>query len=437
MQGAGRWVIGPRRDLRLDAAELDRLPGDLLEEVGVACVRWEMSTHEQGVNWGEAKSAALAREVGGRLREALSGLFEDLDLASIGSVSVAADCEPVLPWEIALDSGGVPWGISRDVSIYHGGPGGDEGVWLEQPRPPRLVVASCMPIGMPSANVDAQRLVLGQALGRLPPSRKPSVIWLEDPQPEHLRAVVATDTTLVHVIAHGRPGEILWSEAGQPRWMTADAFCESLRGADALLADFCVCDSASVGAGGKSLAATATKTFARVAVGMRGVLGDHAGAIWLQGLLSALAEQPERVDRMVTESRLRLWRDGQGVDWARPVLFVRNGLPSLRWAAAPRESPDPQPEPETEAWLEVGSEQVPIWRKVFLVGRSTRADLVIRLRGVKPFHAAIDSLGDSGHELRDQSGEGVTINGRQVDRIALRDGDMLTIGDRQIVYRTR
>jgi hypothetical protein len=360
---------------------------------------------------------------------------------SIRRVSVEAGAKPEIPWEMTLGSGDIPWGVDRQVSLLHADKPPSSAEVELRPGPLRVVVASCMPVGLPSANVDAQRLVLGQALAATAPSRQAPPVWLENPTLEQLRAVLATDTTLLHVISHGRPGKILWHDVGEPAWLVADDFCSALGGGDTPLVSFCVCDSAYGEEGGAdSLAAAAVRTFARSAIGVRGLLGDAAGAAYLQGLLNGLTRQVERVDQIVAETRARLSNRGRGrgSDWARPVLFVRDAVPRLRFSLASEETTPAPPSPRArdDAWLVIDSERVPLGERVFLIGRSASADFVIRVREVAPFQAVIDVAADGGHEVRDQTGGGVLLNGDTVLRSALGDRDRLGIGGREIEYRS-
>jgi hypothetical protein len=436
-----RSLIARSGELPIGLRELGRLPDELVREVAVAGARLGLApSRGQTVEWSEARGATVAREVGGRLRDCLSLLAPEIgDARSVRQVSVAAGAEPAIPWEMTLGPGDLPWGVNRQISLLHGdGPpsGGEEAV---RRGPLRVVVASCMPVGLPSANVDAQRLVLGQALTATAPSRQAPAVWIENPTLEQMRAAVALDTTLLHVISHGRPGQILWHDAGEPVWLGTDEFCSTLGGTDVPLVSFCVCDSAyGEEGGGGSLAAGAVRTFARSAIGIRGLLGDAAGATFLQGLLTGLTRQVERVDRIVAETRARLLERGRGADWARPVLFVRDAVPRLRFDVAGEEaaSPGPAPRVHRHAWLTIGGERVPLGEKAFLIGRSASADLVIRAREVAPFHAAIDPAAGGGHEVRDQTGSGLLLNGRSVSRSALADGDLLSLGGREVRYRS-
>jgi FHA domain-containing protein/CHAT domain-containing protein len=421
--------------------ELARLPDELVREIAVAGARLGLTpSRGQTIEWSEARGSAVAREVGGTLRDCLSLLVPEVsDARSIRQVRVAAGAEPAIPWEMTLGPGDLPWGVNRQISVLHGDDASSGGDEVIRPGPLRVVVASCMPVGLPSANVDAQRLVLGQMLAATEPSRQVPAVWLENPMLEQVRTAVASDTTLLHVIAHGRPGHILWHEAGEPAWLGADEFCRSLGGTDATLVSFCVCDSAyGEEDGGGSLAAGAVRTFARSAIGIRGLLGDAAGVTFFQGLLTGLTHQVERVDQIVAETRARLLEHGRGADWARPVLFVRDAVPRLRFDVADGEanSPDRVPRVHRHAWLTIGSERVPLGEKAFLIGRSASADMVVRARDVAPFHAAIDSTPSGGHEVRDQTGSGLLLNGRSVSRSALADGDLLSLGGREVRYRS-
>jgi FHA domain len=434
-------------DFTLSPDAIAGLSRDAVTTVSVACQHLGLSQRDpESIPWSSRRADGLLPDLGQQLQSLLAEALVDgiPDLAFVPADSatphhrlwVAADCEPVIPWELTVSLDGTHLGLDPRMGLVYRDRWSDV-LPPERARssPLKVVVASCMPARIPSANIDTQRLALAEAFGSFAPSWLADHEWLSNPSLDRVRQAVSPDTTLLHVVAHGRPGEILWQDGGEPKWLSADAFCRGLSGIDLPLVSFCVCDSAhSRHASSPPLAVMACRTFAQAAIGMRGLLSDTAGASYLRGLLMPLATASPSVDRMATEARCQILRADETADWARPTLFVRDGM--VRLHVGPRQAYDPTPQHDRPTrFLTVGATQVDA-SGVLLLGRSAKADVVIPGPKVAAFAAVVDGSGEAA-EVRDQTGDGICLNGLRVSRALLTDGDQIRVGELTMPYSER
>jgi hypothetical protein len=438
-------------DIVIGAEELAALPASLIHATRTACSRMGLTNgDEEAVMWGSTRIAELARQIGRQLYDALPpDLIEPV--ADVGYLPVErttpqfciwipASREPELPWELGVGDGinRTPWGLDERIGIaYRARWNEPVAAELSLHGPLNVVVASCMPAGVPSANVDAQRITLARNVAGLPPAWATRHAWYENPSFDTLRTAISHGTTLLHVLAHGRPGEILWHEAGSPNWLTAESFCGEFEGAELALASFCVCDSATRRDRlTPSLAETASRRFARSSVGVRGLLPDTAATAYLQGLLRSLSSGSPRVDRMVTDARGYIATSDRSQHWVRPTLFVRDGMVRLQLVPARRMAArEPAVSPTRSYFLIIGEERIQLGAPLTSVGRSAAADVVVSRAGIAPFQIVVD-ISTEPAEVRDQTGEGVRVNGSSVPWAKLADGDVLGFGDVRLTYQT-
>jgi hypothetical protein len=401
------------------------------------------------MTWSSARTAVLARELGRQLHDALPAAVTQpfaVDSVPVEQTSrqscvwIPANREPELPWELVVGEGEdrTAWGLESRVGIAYRTRWNDPLLpEVSLPGPLSIVVASCMPVGIPSANVDAQRVALAHTVSGFPPAWATHHRWYENPTFDTLRAALSDGTTLLHVLAHGRPGEILWHENGAPHWLAADAYCRQLAGTSVALVSFCVCDSAARrDRSAPSLAEAACRNFARSSVGMRGLLADTPATAYLQGLLRPLESGSARVDRMASEARRQIARDGHSLHWPRPVLFVRDGMLRLQ-LAPPRQTypPDSAITPMRSRFLVLDGEPIRLSERPVSVGRSAAADIVVSGAQVAPFQIVVDTSVEPA-EVRDQTGQGVLVNGHRVARWTLANGDELSFASTRLTYES-
>jgi len=113
----------------------------------------------------------------------------------------------------------------------------------------------------------------------------------------------------------------------------------------------------------------------------------------------------------------------------REVDDLATGAFQVRSAVVAGDTPQPEPEQE-QAHLEIGTRNVPLTGTVVL-GRGVEADVQLTDTGVSRRHAQI-----SGRRLTDLgSTNGTRVNGTRVTEADLVDGDRLTLGATEIVYR--
>ncbi|WP_167542507.1 CHAT domain-containing protein [Streptomyces himastatinicus] len=343
-----------------------------------------------------------------------------------------------VPWEAARDDEG-NW-LCRDpaLSLVH------RTRWGVYARPehvaparPSVLVATAMPRGLPSANVELQRQQL-TALATRFEHAEGMFHWSENRDLGLIRQEVAERRCdILHVVAHGRPGKILWEDqhhAVVP--YEAEEFCDQLAGLRLSLVVLSVCDSASPPPRGRSLAASITDRLAHAAVGMRATLDESAAALFVGAFYEGLLAHPgTSLDEMVHRGRQALCQastEGKvdAVQWVLPTLVCRDG--ALRFSAGrsqrPQATPIPPVVPRSPAELRLpDGSRIPLVRARTMIGRSNRADITLSCSSVRPFHAVIEAT-PGGYELRDLSIGSSSVNGAWADQIGLSNDDLLAFG---------
>lgn len=129
------------------------------------------------------------------------------------------------------------------------------------------------------------------------------------------------------------------------------------------------------------------------------------------------------------EARERGWSFVGPVEVAfEEVDDLATGAFQVRSAVTAGEAPEPEPE---QAHLEIGTRSVPV-TKLLVLGRGLEADVQLPDTGVSRRHAQID-----GRRLTDLgSTNGTRVNGNRVAEADLEDGDRITVGNTEIVFRS-
>ncbi|MFD8810761.1 CHAT domain-containing protein [Streptomyces sp. NPDC059627] len=340
-----------------------------------------------------------------------------------------------VPWEAARDGEG-NW-LCRDpaLSLVHRT---RWGVYAHRehvaPARPSVLVAAAMPRGLPSANIELQRQQLTSLATRFEHADG-MFHWSENRDLGLIRQEVAERRCdILHVVAHGRPGKILWEDqqhAVMP--YEAEEFCDQLAGLKLSLVVLSVCDSASPPPRGRSLAASITDRLAHTAVGMRATLDESAAALFVGAFYEGLLAHPgTSLDEMVQRGRQALYQasaEGKvdAVQWVLPTLVCRDG--ALRFSVGRSRQPQATPihpvvaRSFAELRLPDGS-RIPLVRARTMIGRSNQADITFSCPSVRPFHAVIEAT-SGGYELRDLGFGTSSVNGTCADRITLSNGDLL------------
>ncbi|MFI1416740.1 CHAT domain-containing protein [Streptomyces sp. NPDC020731] len=343
-----------------------------------------------------------------------------------------------VPWEAARDDEGNWLGQDPAVSLVHRTRwGAHTHTERVAPARPSVLVATAMPRGLPSANVELQRQRL-TALATRFESAEGMFHWSENRDLALIRQEMAERRCdVLHVVAHGRPGKILWEDrhhAVLP--YEAEEFCDRLAGLRPSLVVLSVCDSASPPPRGRSLAAVITDRLAHAAVGMRATLDESAAALFAGALYEGLLASPgTSLDQMVHRGRQVLYRasaEGRtdAIQWVLPTVVCRDG--ALRFGAGRtrRTQPAPPrpavPRGAAELRLPDGS-RIPLVLPRTMIGRSNRADITFPSPSLRPFHAVVRAT-PSGYELWDLSFGSSSVNGIRADRIVLSNDDSLAFG---------
>ncbi|MDT0402699.1 MULTISPECIES: CHAT domain-containing protein [Streptomyces] len=391
--------------------------------------------------FGRGVFRALSEGAGGELpgRGRLAGLLLPAALLPRDRLWLPADGPASrVPWEAARDDDGDWLGQEPAMSLVHrtrwGAHAPAERV---APARPSVLVVTAMPRGLPSANVELQRQRLTALAARFE-SAEGMFHWSENRDLALVRQEMAERRCdVLHVIAHGRPGRILWEDrhhAVLP--YEAEEFCERLAGPEPSLVVLSVCDSASPPPRGRSLAAVIADRLAPAAVGMRATLDESAAALFVGALYEGLLASPgTSLDQMVHRGRQVLYRAAaegstDAIQWLLPTVVCRDG--ALRFDAGRTRRPRPAPprpaalRGAAELRLPDGS-RIPLVRTRTVIGRSNKADITFPSPSLRPFHAMVRAT-PSGYELWDLSFGGSSVNGIRADRIVLSNDDSLAIG---------
>ncbi|MEU6551574.1 CHAT domain-containing protein [Streptomyces sp. NPDC046915] len=343
-----------------------------------------------------------------------------------------------IPWEAAQDDAG-DW-ICDDpaLSLVHRTRwGAYEHTERVVAARPSVLVATAMPRGLPSANVELQRQQITALASRFEHARG-MFQWSENRDLGVLRQEIAERRcTVLHVVAHGRPGKILWEDQDHAvRPYEAEEFCEQLAGLRLHLVVLSVCDSASPPLRGRSLAAVITDRIAHAVVGMRATLDESAAALFAHTFYETLLAHPgTSLDHMVHRGRQALRQASaegsiDAVQWVLPTLVLRDA--ALRFTGRsqrPRAAPTaPEAARGGAAALRLpDGSRIPLVRARTMIGRSSTADVTLSSPSVRPFHAVIQAT-RTGYELRDLGFGSSAVNGVAAERAVLSDGDLLAFG---------
>lgn len=92
-------------------------------------------------------------------------------------------------------------------------------------------------------------------------------------------------------------------------------------------------------------------------------------------------------------------------------------------------------EPETWAWLVMpDGQQLPVTHWESIIGRSKGCDIITNVPSVSKNHAVLTRYDDGSWSVTDIGGRGaVKVNGTQIDACAVQYGDVITLGDLDII----
>jgi hypothetical protein len=119
-----------------------------------------------------------------------------------------------------------------------------------------------------------------------------------------------------------------------------------------------------------------------------------------------------------------------------PELPVAEPAQTMIYRAAVPAVPDePPPEPEREVvTVTVAGRKHEITKPSVVLGRSREADIRVADVNVSRRHAELRQEGTAYWIVDLESTNGLEVNGKQVDRKRLRDGDRITLGSTEVVF---
>jgi pSer/pThr/pTyr-binding forkhead associated (FHA) protein len=95
------------------------------------------------------------------------------------------------------------------------------------------------------------------------------------------------------------------------------------------------------------------------------------------------------------------------------------------------------PSAQAQAWLDVDGVRYHIPREGMTIGRATDCDLQLADEQVSRRHARIEMGADRSEVIDLESANGTLVNGRNVERHVLRDGDVIEVGKSRIVFHAQ
>lgn len=348
-----------------------------------------------------------------------------------------------LPWEAAQDLTGVWLFCDRRFSIVYGPNWGLPPSSREMViSTPRILVATAMPQGMPSANIELQRMVIDRAL-RSDRHGRIEVEFVSDTQLHSLRnRIVRGQFTMLHVLAHGLPGRVMWyDEYLNPRWYSPREFAAELSCPQLDTVLWIVCHSGSPDERGQSLIRAGVERMAKSSIAMRTVIDDSCAAAFVGAFYQALGDGGAlTLDYAVTEGRAAILRESVSGRAGRPgqqtmpmlayrhepLSFVRAGvrvaeLTGSTGATTLAESQIGILTPDGVRWFQ--------WGRRIKIGRSLACDIVLPNWPAAPFQAMICSDGEGWYIVDERSGTPTLVNDVAIEQQRLNDGDFVTVAE--------
>ncbi len=200
--------------------------------------------------------------------------------------------------------------------------------------PLRLLVLTSSPADYPPLNVERECGNLSQALGELLTNGQLEITWLKSATMESLaEALLRQEFHVFHFIGHGgfeessNDGVLVFEDLARRGCRVSAERVAILLGNHPTmrLAVLNACE------GGRTSIqdpfAGAAMTFVRCAgipavVAMQFEITDEASISFSRGLYSAVAAG-KRIDAAVTQARLAIFAQGNDIEWATPVLYLR------------------------------------------------------------------------------------------------------------------
>src|SRR3954447_360267 len=237
-----------------------------------------------------------------------------------------------LPWELLFDDasflvldGTTPVVRALDLPLLR------EAAEVDPPLNILGVVSS--PRNAPELDVAQERSNVEQGLQHLVASGAVTIEWLESATlPLLLDALRDGTFHVLHFIGHGAFDEnledgllLMEDEDGNAREISSRRLGQILRGHDSLrltVINACEGGRDAVDDPFAGIAGSLLQQGVPAVVAMQFEITDRAAILFSRDLYDALANGYP-IDAAVTEGRKAIWADGNDVEWATPVLFLR------------------------------------------------------------------------------------------------------------------
>lgn len=332
-----RMSRGRRGTRRVETSEIARAK-DFGKALFDALVRDEVrELYHRSLARSEAEDGA-----GLRLSLALSGVPELMDL----------------PWEFLYDDPNfLSLSVSTPVVRYLDLPAPRRPLKVEPPL--RILAMVSSPSDYDPLDVEHERTKVEQALAKLIDGGLVELVWLEDATLGALRRLLmqGDDFHVFHYIGHAEYDEqagggaiVLEGKDGRgksvPAWQFSQTLHDNRKSLQLAVLNGC---EGSLVAPDDPFAGLATSIVQRgipAVIAMQFAITDAAAIVFAEGFYEALAAGYP-VDAALGAARMAILTDGNDVEWATPVLFMR--VPDGRIfdieAGGATEALDPEPEP--------------------------------------------------------------------------------------------
>jgi peptidoglycan hydrolase-like protein with peptidoglycan-binding domain len=234
----------------------------------------------------------------------------------------------------------------------------------------RMLAVVASPSDLPPLDVDAERRRIEQVVAGMAAAERVELDWLDPATPRALRhALRDGNYHVLHYVGHSaftHQGEgMIYLERetdGQSVGVDSTLFANLLSDQDRLrLVVLNSCEGART---------TLTDPFAGVAttliqlgvpsvVAMQFEISDAAALVFAEELYTNLIGRQDPIDAAVAEARKAVYTEIDAIEWATPVLFVRDTNVELFRFEVPAAPLPPPPPPGTEP--EADGEQSPQW----------------------------------------------------------------------------
>lgn len=453
-------------DYVIDPVLLSNISSQYYEELSIYAKKLQLATpSENTLPWGAEKIKTGVSDFGQKISAILKECIANQALPKLENTPPSVDdYKPVhriwvpdqysinIPWEAAYNDG-FPLFLNNRISLIRYFCRTND--LLVTPhlsnRVLNIMIAAAMPKDSPTANVELQRNKIEKVRQKLQAKNKNILKWFNGSSLIELRqSIIKENINAIHLIAHGKPGYILWQDYNHNQiWYKAEEFANEIGDLKLDFAILSVCDSATPINGGDSVVSKLISAGINTVVGMQGVIDDVSAADFTYGFYNSLIESPlASIEILAANGRINMYKELDSnrmtpiTQWALPVVSVKKSpliirtIPDVANKTEANENKQNIIQPVEKKKIRILvkllnrnlSESIFNQDTIF-IGRSKKADIILSDAIIEPFHAKITRKNDNTFWLVDQGSiSGTFLNSNPVKIALLDNNDVITIG---------